>query len=1423
MFINFVKYIWIVYMKNRSVRKRSKHCGRNSRKINGGAGFFGNLFSDTKSALNSTKDKISSKLQNTGQSISTAASNTYSAVQKAPANIKSAVENAPDNIKTAVQNAPSNIVSTVKASGNILLRQDSGIRLKYLFSLLNPANADRMICKNEFFVEFLDMETVKPLFPYVNEIKMVLEGGRVYLFSDKAVPPSFQLPSKKSDGVVLDPTKVKNKEPEVSQPIDELPDEDDDKDNTDGNEKDNAENDDLANDHQAESHITAEEDDANKLMRRLYPASRANKYGLTALSALTGGLVANFESLDIYKSRLTFADINDSPLVEKSTWENSGIGRRKKWLKFDDKYDVFFRFLHYFKYQLNRTLWDPVEIVTHSRMRFLFKSMTEMISQNVALKNEYKSNVYLSLPTMSLRNKALKLNPLMKTLVFGNPPDNMVSVAPDDEAHVSNQSNDQSNNTNTPYVGQSVVRLIGKMKDSGMILSWKLISKLKKYYDFESPLNARPPNIKYMVLDKKFPKYMENEVKFAMFTLLAFLKGRANNVNIIEEANSTFGTKDLRRINIGKLQNALGLKSNFGGMGVESNGDLSRLEISIDKSFGSYIEKVLSNQSKIARMIRDEYYKGIKDLVNVVPQLMIQDIQNKGTELIREWVKDKPDKKYEYEAQQFYRNGMGQIRKIFKDYKNSVVASRYSCDGNCQSNNNTIRKIRYELFGVADIGIDISTIQTRIEKIEKSEYHEKIFHNLKCAFVESIAYLYLYYFRSINLTDTINLNDIQISKSYIQTYLYKDEDKGLLYNRVKFTYRFTDKCVTELFDDSDNKNYKNYNLNINPSANNIAFKKAYVDNFYKQYADLLNKNKIEIQIDTTQPVTLKYGPKQVSDGNTIYYGNDLEQFPIAWFKNLTIRQMVTLLEDAASDRKTEADETFSNPAPNATAPNAAAPNATAPNATAPNATAPNATAPNATAPNATAPKKSGWFGGNRTRRRQPHTHRVKKPNRKHLVRKTRERKLHKTRKMTGGAGNMPNISRAMDYVFDSCNCWMVKRMMNSFLENAKSNDMILKMARFFIMIQYCMANLFNVLFATLGIFIINESIPGLSEARRTATAALAALPLIRSAVEVLLTVPTLQCAAGMALIAELMYYTQTGLNASNLKEDAQLELDILCPPFVDWVKDDTEQQNRWIQESFELKSIGTTQYRYTFSELNSIVTKEYTPTFKSGWYYVDGRKAENIAYIRSCNESMSSNPENGKLYELDMFYYVAFRIDKVLSPKFRKELFHGSVIITALTKIKPPDIFNQNMSDLDRYVINDNTVIGTSTESSAYNTYVTPAKPRDSTAHNNRFVWMNGMFLGYMRQFENRKTHGFETYRFIEANEDLTDGNLVSNVRNPKLWFLKNYLVSKTTITNIKTTIHDIKTMYKEDKRNLYFTYYPDDNSLNTAIDKQTY
>ena len=186
-----------------------------------------------------------------------------------------------------------------------------------------------------------------------------------------------------------------------------------------------------------------------------------------------------------------------------------------------------------------------------------------------------------------------------------------------------------------------------------------------------------------------------------------------------------------------------------------------------------------------------------------------------------------------------------------------------------------------------------------------------------------------------------------------------------------------------------------------------------------------------------------------------------------------------------------------------------------------------------------------------------------------------------------------------------------------------------------------------------------------------------------------------------------------------------------------------------------------------------------------------------------------------------MFYYVALQIDSLnanANPTFRTELFHESVIITALTKIKAPDISkDKSDDDIKRYIINDDTVIGQNTSGN----YTTRVKPTDNTT--NRFVWMNGMFLGYMRQFENAKTHGFETYRFIEANEDLTEGNLVSNVRNPKLWFLKNYLVSKTPIKNIKTNIEEIKQMYATDKRNLYFTYYPTNDALSSAIDNQTY
>ena len=71
------------------------------------------------------------------------------------------------------------------------MRMDIGIRLKYLATIANPANIDRSLCKNEYFSEFIDVDTAQPLYPGISKLAKVRDGERMYFFDASKLPTKF--------------------------------------------------------------------------------------------------------------------------------------------------------------------------------------------------------------------------------------------------------------------------------------------------------------------------------------------------------------------------------------------------------------------------------------------------------------------------------------------------------------------------------------------------------------------------------------------------------------------------------------------------------------------------------------------------------------------------------------------------------------------------------------------------------------------------------------------------------------------------------------------------------------------------------------------------------------------------------------------------------------------------------------------------------------------------------------------------------------------------------------------------------------------------------------------------------------------------------------------------------------------------------
>jgi len=1136
-----------------------------------------------------------------------------------------------------------------------------GVRLKYLAALLNPANADRMICKNEFFVEFLDMSTVKPHYPYVQSIKQVLDGERVFFFSEKNVPERFRINTNVDAAKAITEAELKDDKTPSNTPVD-LP-----VDPPTSQQDDNPEHEDNpggaapaadAVKNNVETKLNEETDKNNQAMNRVLlkgkSASTLNKNILPIVTLLSGGLINNLESSDVYARRLTFADINDAPLVDKGTWDNRNIGVKKKWLKFKDEFTFLFRILHYFKYQFNRTLWVPAEMLKQHHMYFLFDSLFTAVNNNPILRRAYKEKAFTNLAFSDSRRKALQLNSLYAAkcgLVNEQSMNEQTPLSPTEKTKEENEiKNEESNNG-------------GQKGGATFVLSWQMVAKLKKQYDFDSPLGWRPPNPKYWILDKKFPKYMESEVKFAMLTLYCFLKDAVYHTDVkdenklsIVEKTGTFTGGNKRYIDITKLRTALRDKIGAGeisrfaiGSVATKNGTLDKMILNIDQTLADEMNDKIGNQSNIDKQNRDEYYKGFVDLVNVVPEIMIRSL----TALMDSKEMTKEEKKIR----------LANIRQIFREYKNKYAISREYCTQTekCTPNRASLLSVRDAIYGTSLVKKDPLTRQN-IDNVDANI--EKRKNDIKFGIENIKKNLIAAYNKSAKLVQTspiVDLND------YVE---YSEFD------------------ITNLFN-------------------------KYTPVVVKQFK-------------------FRYGENG--------YGNNLDDINCDWFKKITYRQLITLIEYAASDA----------------------------------------------IPVHTTQAKGGRIRHtvrqeSKTRRRIIHHQPRKLTNifepsyplaipRKH-IRETRNKRVH----MRGGTTNMGGIGKAMDIIFQQCNCWMVKRMANEMEVKAKDPEMIEPINRFLIMMGSCVFNGFNVLSFTLGIFLANELIPGLPEARLSATLTLSLVPLIRSAVEAILTVPTVQLLSNTIRCSKLTYLTQNRLSGTNTNDKSMLDLEIslIASPFIPFVNYKEE-----IKPSLEL-SLKDIHKKYAKFE-----------GFVPGWYYVYDppfrirHKAKeyvpvNIAYV----ESISFE---GNTYKLNLCYFVAVQLDKynkLLSPNtesivtngnkpsdslFKDEYFNETCILQPMSYVEPPNICDGSV-DLIKLTKEDKT----------------PA---------NKFIWINSMFLGYAKteQLASMKGIGVKEYSFDMLCTEVkcpTEG--VNN-----MWFLKRFTLEEKK---------DVMNMLKEGKSSQYY------------------
>jgi hypothetical protein len=528
-----------------------------------------------------------------------------------------------------------------------------------------------------------------------------------------------------------------------------------------------------------------------------------------------------------------------------------------------------------------------------------------------------------------------------------------------------------------------------------------------------------------------------------------------------------------------------------------------------------------------------------------------------------------------------------------------------------------------------------------------------------------------------------------------------------------------------------------------------------IDGVFKEITEIAKENEPINVI----PFDFKYGNS---------YNNDLDEIKCDWFKKISYRQLITLIENAASDEIN----------------------------------------PNTNTPNTV---KKGGGKIRHTVRQELKTRRVAKRihhqrrdltkmdtnhiviPQKRRIRETQNNRVYMTR---GGGGNMSGISEAMDVIFQQCNCWMVKRMANQLEEKAKDPNMIEPITRFLLSMNNCMYNGVNVLFCTLGLLIANELIPGLAEARRTLTTFLAYQPIIRQGVELALTVPTAQLASSLIICAKLMYLTQNRLKGANPNADKNmldLEISLLASPFIPFMK--TVYNN-----NYEVVSTPELSLKELADQNNNKFNG-----FVPGWYYVYEPPAvisKGTSYIKDITVGykqkefvptnvayVESIVKTGQIYKLNMCYFVASQLVKLTKSLsgtndttnntkdsdppdkslFKDEYFNENVIMQPMSYVLPPDICIESESPLK--LISDSEV-------------------------KNQFIWMNGMFLGYAEsaKIAKMKIVGVDEYSFDFL---CTDKRCKTNTEGTyNTWFLKRFTLESKS---------DISRMFESGKGSSYY------------------
>jgi hypothetical protein len=347
---------------------------------------------------------------------------------------------------------------------------------KFLITrIINPANPDRILFKNAFFLEFIDEDEVKNKI-YKNErIKIVEQCNKYYIYKEEYINGQN---ANNNDNTTTNFNPIKE--------VDTV-------------------------------HITTEEINNN-----LDKLERKDNEIKDNIQNFLEDKPRNCFSIKDTLNRKPFSKLNDTPLVDRDLIDDPSKKYNNKYkdcIGFYEVFDPLYKILHIYKYQINRVLWTPSEMIYFKRIKYLFKKIYEMINNNASLKPVFLKVFKLSLLASSIRNPNAKHSFENKSKEDEEEEEKLVETEVEEE-NAKEANLDKVTDKDEKSDGGQAMKggelNLGEINITGILL---------KFYDIDPPY-TNTNSLKYIlpVLRKKFPPFMEREAKFAIKTAIKLLQ-----------------------------------------------------------------------------------------------------------------------------------------------------------------------------------------------------------------------------------------------------------------------------------------------------------------------------------------------------------------------------------------------------------------------------------------------------------------------------------------------------------------------------------------------------------------------------------------------------------------------------------------------------------------------------------------------------------------------------------------------------------------------------------------------------------------------------------------------------------------------------------------------------------------------------------